>query len=622
MGRRRGRAKQRAAPAAGRKPAGAEVAPRDTRVKIALICAVLAIGIIAIYAQTFRYDYVAYDDDVFVTNNAMVRAGLTAASAGWAIVTSYSSYWHPLTWLSYELDNQIFGPDPGPEHAVNVALHLGSTLLLFFVLRRMTGRTWPCAIVAAIFGLHPQHVESVAWIAERKDVLSTFLAMLVLLFYVRYARAPSLGRYLPVAFAFAAALLAKPMVVTLPFVLLLLDLWPLGRFTWPPDWRKLWRLFVEKTPLLGMSAIVSVVTYIVQKQNGAMPEYMPMTERLAKATVSWVLYLGKAIWPVDLAVYYPYSPYGAAAVLASALALAGITALVFACARQSPWLVAGWLWFVGTLVPVIGIVQVGGQAIADRYTYFPMIGLAIAVVWAVAEAVKMRLVLQRAAAACAAVVLALFAVAAYAQAGYWKDSHTLFAHALAVTKDNYTMQGNMGIILGREGRSREAVEYFRKAIAMRPARAEAYAYLGRELLKSGATHEAVRPLERAVRLNPQMEEAQADLGVALMAQGNLEGAREHMEEALRLDPIDADSQSNLCTVLQYMGRPVEAETHCRAALKLRPDSPSWRMSLAVALASEGKRDEAVRELTAVLREHPGYADARTVLAQLQRGETR
>ena len=619
MARRRGQVKKRAAPAAARRPAATKTAPRTDRVKIALICAVLAAAILAIYAQTFRYDYIAYDDDVFVTGNAMVKAGLTAESVRWAITTSYSSYWHPLTWLSYELDNQIFGLRPGPEHAVNVALHLASTLLLFFVLLRMTGQTWRCAMVAAVFALHPQHVESVAWIAERKDVLSTFFAMLTLLLYFRYARVPSLGRYLMMVLPFAAALLAKPMVVTLPFVLLLLDLWPLGRLAWPPAGRKLWRLFIEKTPLLGLSAIVSVVTYIVQKQNGAMPDYMPISERLAKATVSYVLYLGKAIWPVDLAVFYPYSAYSATAALASAAVLATITALVLSQARRSPWLVVGWLWFVGTLVPVIGIVQVGGQAIADRYTYFPMIGLSIAVVWTVAEAAKARPALRRAANVFAAVVLALFVVVAHAQAAFWKDSHTLFAHALAVTRDNYTMQGNMGIILGREGHSREAIEYFRKAIALRPARAEAYAYLGRELLKSGAMQQATAPLETAVRLNPHMQEPQADLGVALMTEGNLEGAREHMEVALRLDPGDADTQSNLCTVLQYMGRPAEAEVHCRAALRLRPDAPSWRMSLAVALASQGKRDEAVRELTGVLREHPDYADARTVLDQLQRG---
>ena len=596
--------------------------PENDRTKIALICAVLAITIIAIYAQTLRYDYVAYDDDVFVTDNATVKAGLTAPGISWAFTTSFAANWQPLTWLSYELDNQIFGLHPGPEHAVNLALHLSSALLLFFVLLGMTGRTWLCAIVAGIFGLHPQHVESVAWIAERKDVLSTFFAMLALFLYARYTRVPSVGRYLLVALAFAAALLAKPMVVTLPLVMLLLDLWPLGRLTWPPERRKLWRLLLEKAPLLAMSAIVSVVTYVVQKQNGAMPEYMPITARLAKAIVSYVVYLGKTIWPTNLAVFYPYRPYSISAVLVTALVLAGLTALVFASARRGPWLLVGWLWFIGTLVPVIGIVQVGGQAIADRYTYFPMIGLAIAVVWTIAEILKKRPVLQRAAAAFATVVLAIFGVVAHAQAGYWKDSHTLFAHALAVTRDNYTMQSNMGIILGREGHSREAIEYFRKAISMRPGGAEAYAYLGRELLKSGTAQEAARPLERAVRLNPRMQEAQADLGVVLMARGNLDGAREHIEEALRLDPTDADSQSNLCTVLQYMGRPQEAEPHCREALRLRPDSPSWGMSLAVALASEGKREEAVRELIAVLHRHPDYSDARAVLDQLRRGDTR
>jgi len=620
MARRHGRSQERTPPSgAGRTPEAGE-RRRGLRIALAVICAILAIAILAIYAQTFHYDYVAYDDDEFIVDNAHVRAGLTPASAEWAVTTSYSSYWHPLTWLSYELDNQLFGLNAGPEHAVNVLLHLASTLLLFFALRWMTRRTWLSAIVAGVFALHPLHVESVAWIAERKDVLSTFFAMLLLLLYVRYAKAPSAGRYLQVAAVFGLALMAKPMVVTLPFVLLLLDFWPLGRIEWPLAWPKLARPILEKLPLLAMAAVVSTITYVVQKKNGAMAESIPLTERLGNALVSYVRYLGKTFWPANLAVLYPLHSEGALAVAASALVLAAITIVVVLRARRSPWLAVGWFWFVGTLVPVIGVVQVGSQAIADRYTYVPMIGLSIAVVWGVAEAVLARPRWEKAAGAAGGLALLVLAAMAYRQAEYWKNSFTLFEHALAVTRDNYIMQNNMGIVVGREGRSREAMDYFREAIALHPAYAGAYAHLGRELLKSGATHEATVPLERAVALDPGMEEAQADVGIALAAQGRLDEAKQHLEQAVLMKPEDAESQSNLCSVLQYLGRPAEGVAHCQEAVKLRPDSAASQLNLASALAAEGKRDDAIREARALLEKHPDYGPALAALDDWQRAE--
>ncbi len=481
----------------------------------------------------------------------------------------------------------------------------------------MTEQPWRCAMVAGVFALHPLHVESVAWIAERKDVLSTLLAMLMLLLYVRYVRAPSPGKYMLVGLTFALSLIAKPMVVTWPFVLLLLDFWPLRRLAWPLNKRTLW----EKAPLFAMAGVVSVTTYLAQKNNGAMEslEHLSWSARIANALVSYVSYMGKALWPVDLAAYYPPHPHGAGMVLAAALVLAAITAVALIRVRQSPWMLVGWLWYLGMLVPVIGIVQVGSQAMADRYTYVPLVGLTIAVVWTVAAAVKGRPHLQRGAVGVSMVALVALAVTAFRQTAYWSDSHALFEHALAVTSGNYVMENNMGIILGREGRSAEASAAFHEAMAIDPTYADAYANLGRELLKTGQTNEASPSLVRAAALNPRLEAAQADLGVVLAAEGKFDEAQQRLEAALRLSPEDAESQSNLCSVLQYRARPMEALAHCQEAVKLDPDSPAARLNLASAFAAEGNRAEAVRELTELIRKNPGYAPARAALDDLQRG---
>ncbi len=549
----------------------------------------------------------------------MVTAGLSGAGIAWALTTTYAANWHPLTWISYQTDCQFFGVNAGAEHAVNVALHLAGTLLLFFALLAMTGHPWRCALVAAVFALHPLHVESVAWIAERKDVLSSALAMLTVLLYVRYVRVPSIGKYIGVAIVFGLALMAKSMVVTLPFVLLLIDFWPLQRFAWPSGWLDLRPLLREKTPLFAMSAVASVLTYVAQRSGGAVAslDHLPLTARIANALVSYFSYMVKAVWPVDLTAFYPPHQHGAGMVLLATLVLAVITVGALMRARQSPWIIVGWLAYIGMLVPVIGIVQVGWQSMADRYTYVPLVGLSIAVVWSIADALASRLILQRVAAALSLVVLTTLAVTAWRQVGYWSNSHALFEHSLAVTEANYVMENNMGVVLGSEGRAAESIAAYRSAIAIQPDYADAWANLGREFLISGQTNEASRVLARAVELNPLLEAAQADLGVVLAAAGKFDQAETHLEEAVRLAPSDAESQSNLCSVLQYRARPAEAARRCTEALKLKPDSPAARLNLAGALAAQGHRDEAIRELNIVLRQHPDYAAARSALADLQ-----
>ena len=548
----------------------------------------LTLAVVAIYAQTTHHGYVAYDDDQYVYQNAWVKAGLTLPNIAWAFTTFFYANWHPLTWISYMLDFSVFGGKPGGQHLVNVALHLGSTLLLFFALTRMTRQPWRAALVAAIFAVHPLHVESVAWISERKDVLSTFFEMLALLFYAGYAAKPSLRRYLSVAVAYGLSLLAKPMTVTFPFILLLLDYWPLRRIEWPLRAVPIRRLIVEKTPLIAMAAVTAVLTFMAQRGYGAVVSLtrLPLPVRIANAAVACVGYMEKAVWPAGLAVLYPTRPPAPVAVAVAALILVGLTVLAWRWVTQRPWLAVGWLWYLGMLAPVIGLVQVGVQAMADRYTYVPMVGLSIALVWTVADFVENRAALRNAAAAVAVLVLAVLAAAAYRQTAYWKDSRTLFEHTLAVTRDNYIIENNLGVVAAGEGHSAEAVTLYRAALVISPDYAEALANLGHEQMKSGQFDEAQANLTRALDLSPNLAVAHADLGVILAARSDFEGARRNIERSLSLAPGDADNESNLCFVLTHLGRPDEAIAHCNAALRIKPGMSNAQFNLANALAAK------------------------------------
>jgi tetratricopeptide (TPR) repeat protein len=576
--------KKRKAPAATSvrpKQAPAAVEPAVSRKLSIVICLVLALATVAIYAQTVTHGYVAYDDDQYVYENHWVKAGLTASNIAWAFTTFFYANWHPLTWISYMLDFSLWGENPGAQHLVNFAFHLASTLLLFLLLARMTRQPWRAALVAAIFAVHPLHVESVAWISERKDVLSTFFELLTLLLYVRYTARPGVPRYLAVALAFALSLLAKPMAVTFPLVLLLLDYWPLRRIEWPPRPAAARRLFLEKAPLLALSAAASVLTFLAQRDYGAVISltHLPLPARAANAAVAYLAYLGKTFWPSDLAVLYPGRAADPGSAMLAAAVLVAVTAMAWRWIRQRPYFAVGWLWYLGMLVPVIGLVQVGIQAMADRYAYMPTVGLSIALVWTVADFVDRRRELRLIAAAAAIAAIAVLGIAAYRQVEYWKTSRALFEHTLAVTRNNHIIQNNLGVILGREGNSKEATALYRAALATVPDYAEAHANLAHELLKAGEFVEAEPHLRQALELRPNLASAHGDLGVLMAARGQYDEARRQFEHALSIAPGDADNESNLCFALTHLGHPEDAIAHCTAALRIDPHHANAKFNL-------------------------------------------
>jgi Tfp pilus assembly protein PilF len=576
-------------------------------------CLLIGLAILVVYSQAFDYGFVSFDDGTYVSQNPMIKGGLSFESVAWAFTTFYASNWHPLTWISYMLDVELFGLNAGAEHAINVFLHLGSSILLVLALERMTKQWWRCALVAGIFALHPLHVESVAWIAERKDVLSTFFQMLTLWLYVRYTEDSKPVRYFLVLAAFALSLLSKPMAVTLPFALILLDVWPLRRR------RSLW----EKVPLFAMSAAASILTLFAQRSKQPLVALtrLSFADRVASAVVAYVRYIEKAFWPVNLAVLYPIQKPTLPGVVAAALILIAITAAGVMLFRRRPYVLVGWLWFAGMLVPVIGLVQVGFQSIADRYTYVPLVGLSIALIWSVSDTVDSRPMLRQLAAAAAALVLIAFSVAAYRQTQYWKNSITLFRHAVAVTSGNYIIHNNLGVELQGAGRLDEAAAQYRLAVAAAPEykealnnlgaivayrgnKAEAIALhrravaadpdfanarinLGHELMETGQTQEAFVELTQALRLEPDSARGHAYMGAVLMNLGNPEQARQHLQDSLRLAPGNADAHSNLCSVLLRLGHPDQAMDACRAALKINPKLEAAQLNLGKALAAIG-----------------------------------
>ncbi|MFA5239650.1 MAG: tetratricopeptide repeat protein [Phycisphaerae bacterium] len=492
------------------------------------ICVTLVLATIIAYEPVRHNGFVNYDDDVYVTNNPNVNGGITLNSVIWAFTKSYAENWHPITWLSHMLDCEIYGPNPLGHHITSVLIHIATTLLLFLLLSRITGAIWPSTFAAAVFALHPVHVESVAWIAERKDVLSGFFWMLTILAYARYARQPTIKKYLFVVLAFALGLMSKPMVVTLPFVLLLLDWWPLGRLagfgndttavakkqkkklaTYPKV--TLRHLVVEKVPLFVLLVFSSVVTWVAQQRGGVVIalEDAPLDCRIANMLFSYIKYIGKTIWPSRLAVFYPHVSVNLsdAKVIICALLLVLITALSIYVHRRRKYAAVGWLWYVGTLVPVIGLVQVGSQAMADRYMYIPMIGLTIVLGWAVKDLVDNR-PRWRVVAAISAVVLLSFAVVlTRMQVRYWQNNATLFEHTLKVTKNNMPAENNYGMVLLGEGQYEEAIKHFNNILRINKSYARAYLNLGVAYSRLGRNKEAIQNFTRAIELEPNNAKA-------------------------------------------------------------------------------------------------------------------
>lgn len=518
---------------------------RVTRLDIAISCA-LVVGTLGIYWHGLENHFVDYDDGLHVVDNEYVRNGLTWTDVRWAFSTCKTGIWHPLTWLSLQLDSQVYGPRPWGFHFTNLWLHCANSLLLFAALRAMTGDSWPAALTAALFAWHPLHVESVAWISERKDVLSAFFWMLTLLAYWHYARKPSFVRYVVVLTALILGLMAKPMLVTMPFVLLLLDYWPLGRLKSEagaaPETRRRGQpvpaialpadrvssLILEKTPLFLASAATSVLAWYAQQSVGAIQglEKFSLPVRLQNAAAAYAGYLLRTLAPTDLAVYYPHPAAEVAAGhwLSEAAVLLVITAAAVRYRRLAPYLFVGWFWFVGTLVPVIGIVQIGDQASADRYTYIPLIGIFLAVSWGSRALLARSAPLRSVAAPVVAVVLLYFLCLTWYQVGFWHDSQALWMHAIEVTKDNVVAYHNLGCVYARSGKHEDARKLFRVAIDLDPNYALARTNLGYLLASDKKYAEAIEHFEKAVALQPESVAALQGLGGALTELGRQEEA--------------------------------------------------------------------------------------------------
>jgi tetratricopeptide (TPR) repeat protein len=583
---------------------------------------ILATG--AVYWQVQSFNFVNFDDDQYISNNRHVQQGLTTESIAWAFTTSHAGNWHPVTWLSHILDCQLYGLDPGWHHVTSLLLHIANSFLVFLLFRRLWDHSptairtrdnlWQCALVAALFALHPLHVESVAWVSERKDVLSTFFWLLTMWSYLRYIERPLAHRYAPVLLLFALGLMSKPMLVTLPFVLLLLDVHPLGRFRLQQGPV---RVVLEKLPLFVLSVVSSAVTLHVQKAGGAVTslQTIPLADRIANAAVSYVSYMGKMLYPTDLSVLYPY-PIGlpwwqtsGACLLLTAISLAAVRMM-----GSRPWFLLGWLWFLGTLIPVIGIVQVGQQSMADRYTYIPLLGLFIILAWAISEIFAQWRHRKIWLATTAAIGLALLAVTTWRQVGYWHNSVALFEHALAISPRNYVAHNNLGNALVGLGRSTDAIVHYRKALQSSPDFDKAYNNLGLALSNQGQLKEAVEHYLQALRIRPDFEEAHSNLGSALVRLNRTAEAVEHYRQALQTKPDYAEAHYNLANALRKQDDPTAAVEHYFEALRMGLDRAEVHNNLANALRSLNRSIEAIEHYSQALILAPNLAEVHTNLA--------
>jgi protein O-mannosyl-transferase len=588
------------------------------RTTVILIALLLFLGTLALYYPALENGFVNYDDPDYVTANFHVKQGLTSRSIAWAFTSTEEANWHPLTWLSHMLDVQLFALRPAGHHAQSILWHALNVVLLFLLLAHATGFIGRSALVAALFAVHPLNVESVAWVAERKTVLCTFFFLLALAAYGWYAKRPRTSRYLLVVLLFATALMAKPMAITLPFMLLLLDFWPLQRcLQTPPS-----RLFLEKIPLFAMSAASAVITLCAQHAGGAVGStvLLPLSMRLKNAIYSYLIYLAKAVWPSRLAVFYPH-PEGSLAlwkVFIAAVILIATTA-VFWHFRERRYLLVGWLWFLGTLIPVIGVVQVGRQAWADRYAYFPLWGLFVIAVWLLSEA-AMRISLSRAAqVAIASAVLLGYAAAAQIQIGYWRDSYSLFTHALAVTNANPIAEANLGSALLEMQRPDLAVPHLERAIQLLPANAVAHYNLGTLLLRENQFDRALQEFQLALKYAyDQREAAQThnNLGVLFDQLGRRHDAAAEFTEAIALNPYEQNSFIGRGLIEQQDGKLDAALQDFQRAEQIVP-SPVALYWQGRVLEEKGQTSLAAEAYRAALKLSPNFGDAEEKLKNMK-----
>ena len=582
-----------------------------------LILLGLAVVTFGIYAQVIGHQFITLDDPTYVEENPMVNRGVTFAGLTWAFTTFYATNWHPLTWISHMIDCQLFGVNAGGHLLINALIHVANTLLVFWLLLRTTGARWPSALVAALFALHPLHVESVAWASERKDTLSTFFGLLSLIAYVRYAKAPSSGRYMWTAIMLTLGLLAKPMLVTWPFVMLLIDHWPLHRFS-ADNTRgacapQITRLLAEKIPLFILVAVSAIMTLIAQSRGGAVRPFaaVPVALRLSNALVSYAKYLLLTFWPHNLAVYYPFAPMGIPAwqIIGAACLLIGITAFCISQQKIRPYLIVGWLWFLGTLVPVIGLVQVGGQTMADRYFYIPSIGLFIALVFGLADIAKSWRAAPSLSAGIAGGILLLLATVTNGQIKLWRNSFTLFEYTLAVTPPNFLIEQSLGFALGASGRYDEAAAHYEKTLQIDPHFYDGLVSMGVTREFQGRLPEAIDYYQAAIRSRSEDPKAHDLLGMALATQGHGEVALDEMRHAAELAPKDPNIRRDFGVVLAQFGRIPEAIDQLHEALRTNPNDAETHANLGLALLYFGKTRESVPEFQEALRLNPSLEKA-------------
>jgi tetratricopeptide (TPR) repeat protein len=581
--------------------------PVDRRTQIFRICIGLVLATWVAFEAVLRSSFVDFDDPRYVTDNFQVLAGFTRESVAWAFSSTYLQ-WHPVTWLSHMLDVQLFGLAPRGHHLTNLVLHIANVLLLFGLLTRATGAVRRSAVVAALFGLHPLHVEPVAWISERKEVLSTLFGLLALWAYVAYARRGGVGRYLLTAALFAVGLMAKPMLVTLPFVFLLLDYWPLDRLRVGRGARVL----IEKIPFLALSAVSSAIVLTVQRGSIWATDSMPLSLRAANALVSYLRYIAKMLWPTDLSVLYLHpnlpggTPWAAWQVVGAGMLLLAISLL----ATRRRYALMGWLWYLGTLIPVIGLVRVGFQAMADRYTYVPLIGLFVILVWGGAELIEKipsrGTRSRRATVACTVALLLVCLVWTRVQTFFWTNSLTLYARALAVEPANPVIHYQLALTLRAGERVDEAVSHFRRALEVDPDFARARHSLAATLAEMEEVDESIDEYRRLLQIDPDGADAHSDLGAMLEVRGDHAEAISHYRRALEIRPDYPEAHFNLGNALLALGESDEAIAHYRRALEIRPDYLQAHFNLGNALRDHNEPDEAVEHYRESVRLNPGF----------------
>lgn len=611
--------------------------------RVLIISLGLALATLALYWPVHEYQFVDYDDQAYVTDNAYVMRGLTWDGVRHAFTGRVLEYWQPLTQLSFMLDVQLFGANPIEIHLVNVALHIANVILLFLLLRRMTGAEWRSAMVAGLFAWHPLHVESVAWVAERKDVLSTFFWCLTILAYLRYVQHHKRSGYGLALVCFALGLLAKSMVVTLPCLLLLLDFWPLNRIAWPPlsvstchwntvraEWSRLdsplriwWntakKLALEKVPFFALTVLFSLVTFSTQKAGGSFisSDSLPLYLRAANAFVSYARYLGQTFWPRGLVAFYPHPGiWPLSKILGASLLFIGLTWFVCQKARTRPYLFVGWCWFVGLLVPTIGLVQAGWQSIADHFTYVPQTGVFLMLVWGAAEFTAGWKARRGVLMAGAVLVSAACFVSARLQMEHWRNSYELFAHAVASTRNNGIAEMGLGNALLKQGKVKEAIIHLKEAVRIYPYFTDGYNNLSGALIADGQYDEAEKALRKALGISPKDVTAHVLLGNFLASQGDLKGAAEQFQAALSLNPDQLPTLNNYANLLSRQGKIQDAEIYYKRALKIDPDSPETNYNLAGVLLRLGKTGEALGHYQKALQQRPWDPDANAAIGMV------